>query len=1074
MAFEQKNNIPKGLESAESTSEKTPETEAADCIAEANAAMKKVGQSDIQDSSEEKLTTNLDADEIRQRLEARFQVIQESLLQRMSGADGNIQESKRTLTSQWVWQRWGGNEHGAIREMEAYRAQIQALYDDIQASYANAKTPLKQYGLLMRLDGLTKTDDNGAPTGDLFKIHPDFDKLRKEYESTELALNRAEQGLQYAQTVLEVAASYAGPYGLAAALIPKYIVELSTGQSTPTDISFKVVEDVVSAYLGSGKLLKPAMKALGPLREPLEKAMKNALQKGFTQQSVRTLIMEMLDMFKDQQVQHIFADLKQQVTGQEAHKMTLEEMAVGRAIGKGIGAGLKKSGVAGKISKIAEGGSKTGAGNTDEPDVPQLKRKKDMTPDEVKQLEQRRDEFMGRPETPEGRTQRQQDGADVVERDLLPGQPEAILAAHDAPTIAEKARILEKAGFSEPERRALMENGVCGSKDTLPPVPPKKVTLPPSPLRKTATDVADMMGNIGTTSLPDESRNLRIHLLANNREVFEHDRTAMVGKLQGSLKNTPPADRIQAEAEIGRLRSLDFDRIQTALQERGWKSDTIDRLDNIDEMIAQGVWNVPMKKADAGFGDPEKSTENPTRKNSPDSVNSRPKKLAYETTLDEYSKELSTHKSTIEGLTQKLNDQFRLQKELKGSISQVRSEPERKALNEAQNKNINDIKEIRKKLNEIEEGVDARMKKKVTDDSAIIFELEDKVTLDGKSDSYSLKNLLLEYGKGNLSKEEVLTGCKEIFKKSEKLEDFSVWRKLTKIYDHIKGGNESSVETYAKLQRLFTERGTSLRPKVEQSALLIKKQTVPEGKMPAREKCSPKAGEKYWLTEECDGMDHGLCSIVSINGKTRISGYGAGRQVLAEITPKIQSALAPVKNLQKEAIREIDEFDKGWKVRANFDLSQPAFIRIFKDEMKYLKEIDAIVTYKIEGGGDLSSGKGSTIYIGDARHTKIVADYLEKVMQGMLYLKQDSDDVRINSVITGRFAPKSSQVRQYAAGVGKGLCMPYAIETAILIRKVPDTREAKGKAIYEYLSRMYGAYFNGGFKTFYEKPDYTK
>ncbi len=98
-----------------------------------------------------------------------------------------------------------------------------------------------------------------------------------------------------------------------------------------------------------------------------------------------------------------------------------------------------------------------------------------------------RDAIMSIPDTPEGRADRVTVASKVLNDKPLNGvQQKAVIDAHDVPMtgkdvvgnsmyseadLAKKAKILRDAGFDRQERRALMENGVCG---TLTPPPVKK------------------------------------------------------------------------------------------------------------------------------------------------------------------------------------------------------------------------------------------------------------------------------------------------------------------------------------------------------------------------------------------------------------------------------------------------------------------------------------------------------------------------------------------------------------------------------------------------------------------------
>ncbi|TSC60774.1 MAG: formin-like protein 18-like [Candidatus Peregrinibacteria bacterium Greene0416_62] len=430
--------------------------------------------------------------QIAQELTTRYEQISTSIKIRMKGAIGNIAEAEKTMKQQWFFQRWGSNEKSGIVESQKYHDQMGQLLASLGKQYENAKDFPSRYALLIRLRALVATNENGTPLRDskgeyvseLFKAHPDFEKLRKEFQRTEQITNITEQGLQYAQTVLEMAASYAGPPGIAAALIPKYIVELTTGQSNYQDIAFRVVEDVASAYIGGGKFMKALLPKLGPIGKAVQKIFEANSKQGWTTAGIKKAVIEFIDMFKDQQVQHIFAELKEMATGQEAHKVTLEEMAAGRAMGKIIGKGLDKSGVKAKVEGVARGK------NSRMENLGKDGRRKKLAPDE----EKARDANLRLPETPDGRTVRQQKALDALNRTepLSKEQDAAVLSAHDVPMtgvapdgqptystadLRQKMDTLEQGGFTRDEADTLLRMGVCGVPP--PPPPPNRPNVPP-------------------------------------------------------------------------------------------------------------------------------------------------------------------------------------------------------------------------------------------------------------------------------------------------------------------------------------------------------------------------------------------------------------------------------------------------------------------------------------------------------------------------------------------------------------------------------------------------------------------
>lgn len=309
--------------------------------------------------------------EVTEKLRMRREELTRNIKMRMQGASSNIAESEKTIKEQWFFQRWGSNEKSSIAEMRSYHAQLQNILTQLDTLCGQATDAPARRCLLTMLN-----DTKGPLMSQLLAAKPDFAKLRSEFERTQQILNYTEQGLQLAQQGLEIAASYGGPAALAAALIPKYIVELTTGQTTSEQLAWKIVEDIVTSYIGGGKYLKPFLKKMGPLVDAVQKIFEAGKKQGWTATIIKKTVIEFIDMFKDQQVQHLFADFRENVTGEESHRVTMEEMAIGRAMGKMIGKGLEKSGVKGKIEETALGEPKTDSDGTAVKKRPELTEKR--------------------------------------------------------------------------------------------------------------------------------------------------------------------------------------------------------------------------------------------------------------------------------------------------------------------------------------------------------------------------------------------------------------------------------------------------------------------------------------------------------------------------------------------------------------------------------------------------------------------------------------------------------------------------------------------------------------------------
>lgn len=319
-----------------------------------------------QAESEQKLDTDL---------EATFKNISSSLKNKVAAAKKDIELIQADSKKQWFWERMGSNSESQIAEFQAMADSASALLSRLEEGYAQAQLstfPEKKAAFLHMLKDFTKVDDRGVPLMDadgqfvseLLRNKPNFAKLQSEYDSMENKLNLAEQGLQYSQTVLEIAASYAGPPGIAATLIPKYVIQLSTGQSTPTNIALQVFEDVVSSYIGSGKIAKAVLQKLGPYAGKLIGAFQSSEKSGWTKNAIKSAIVQCIEIFRDKELQNIFAWGKEQVTGEEAQYMSYKEVAGGQILGKAVGKGLDRSGAGGAIRNAANGVTNNTAANT--------------------------------------------------------------------------------------------------------------------------------------------------------------------------------------------------------------------------------------------------------------------------------------------------------------------------------------------------------------------------------------------------------------------------------------------------------------------------------------------------------------------------------------------------------------------------------------------------------------------------------------------------------------------------------------------------------------------------------------
>ena len=395
-----------------------------------------------------------------------YRLLTQSFQNRFKGIEGSIKENRRVIASQHFWERWGGNEKSMIAQEESYRSQLQKIQGKFEKLWAQAKTVEEKEIVLQMIAG---TDSSGRQTGELFKASPDFKTLRAEYESTEKKLEYAEKALQVSELALNVAASYAGPPGVAAALLPKYMVRIgvSLGSSGAqkeniSTIAMDFVQDVAFSFIGGGKLTKGALQKFGPLGTRIVKAFTRVPGEGWSKTALKTMILEVAESFRDAELQGLFAQGREAITGEEVNEGTLLERAtgnlVGRQAGKLVGKGLEKAGLADKIKMIANGKNLRDLRGTEE-------------------LQNVQKEIMSIPDTPEGLVQRIAAAETVIKRPLMDMESTAIARAHDVPMtgvdaqgnptystadLRKKMDILEQSGFVRDEADLLLRMGVCG------------------------------------------------------------------------------------------------------------------------------------------------------------------------------------------------------------------------------------------------------------------------------------------------------------------------------------------------------------------------------------------------------------------------------------------------------------------------------------------------------------------------------------------------------------------------------------------------------------------------------------
>jgi hypothetical protein len=351
-------------------------------------------------------------------------------------------------------------------------------------------------------EGNVLVGDDGKPLGEIYKAQPDFTRLEADMKRVDIALDAAEYTLRTVEMAKDVAASYAGPPGIAVSMAPRYIIGLATGSMTLEQACWQLPEDVALAYIG-GKASGSVMKLLGPrVKKILAKAAVPGAK--LTGDTMRALFMEIVDAFSDSAVQGLFIEAREKVSGQESQAPDFMQRAysnfVGGMMGRGMAKGLQVGGkISGKIQRGRDSGTEVSA-SKNEPStprridaaesVPPAPKSKVLTPEE----EMLKRTVMGLDDSVEGLTKRALYAEEVLQRPLTDEQKQAVIDAHLAgtPVIAAdstttygmgalrtKMQRLQRAGFSLEESDRLLRMGVTGSNAVrqAPPAPKRGEAL---------------------------------------------------------------------------------------------------------------------------------------------------------------------------------------------------------------------------------------------------------------------------------------------------------------------------------------------------------------------------------------------------------------------------------------------------------------------------------------------------------------------------------------------------------------------------------------------------------------------
>lgn len=384
---------------------------------------------------------------------------------RFQGIDNSIEEARSVYNSYWPWERLGSNEKSYIRENQSYRDQLMVPYQKFTELWPQART-LEQKEILL-----------SAISQEITRASPDFAKLHAEFKSTEEKLYYAEKALQVSDLALSVAAAYAGPPGIAAALVPKYLVRIGVSLASTHNpenmqtIAWDFIQDVVFAYAGgkTGKAAAQVLAKLGPLGAKITAIFMKGSADGMAKTGMKALLREVADAFVDANLQALFEEGRVAVTDEKREKMTIAERMKGNLVGKVIGKGvvapiIVKTGLANKIQQIAGKGINS------------------LSPEDFEKIKK---QIMSSPDA-----ERPALAEQVLGKVLTPDQHAAIAEAHAVPMkdgqkysieeLALKMNILKKAGIVGDDADSLLRLGVCGI-----------TPLPPPPRRSPAPKPAD-------------------------------------------------------------------------------------------------------------------------------------------------------------------------------------------------------------------------------------------------------------------------------------------------------------------------------------------------------------------------------------------------------------------------------------------------------------------------------------------------------------------------------------------------------------------------------------------------------
>lgn len=222
-------------------------------------------------------------------------------------------------------------------------------------------------------------------------------------------------------------------------------------------------------------------------------------------------------------------------------------------------------------------------------------------------------------------------------------------------------------------------------------------------------------------------------------------------------------------------------------------------------------------------------------------------------------------------------------------------------------------------------------------------------------------------------------------------------------------------------------------------------------------------GTEVWVTKRIPSRD---TSKPTPLGYARIAADADGQLFVANescsapLTREIVDVLAPVENLQQEAVEALPG-SKGWKLHLNFDRERRENVYAIRELLERLKVFDIIDQFKI---GNAEPGKEATVYIGHGSLARRVATFIQEHAAHLLLPPAGESldfDVVLTPLVVGRFDihPNSQDFIQYGFhGV------PYLRQDAEdLWSSAKKDPEEKRRDAWRVLEYRYGTFFTDGF-----------